>query len=232
MLRVFVDTSIVRYADQERTHLVKQPETFRWGGTLVTAPIVRQVTEHPLEKLNTPQHQHTYEDAKLIPVIDDLAKHGLITLLWHMETMLEYQRNRPFPGPPVPDFIERIQLANCPIYYARMIVSPFEKTDEQLKFLRALKHLGFDEWKRIVGVVADSNNERNQLMDAWHLWSADHNHCEYFLTMDSKLIRSVASRRRKSQLRLVTPSQFLAEFAQLRPAAELERDAWRTLRGT
>lgn len=147
-----------------------------------------------------------------------------------METMLEYQRNRPFPGPPVPEFIERVQLANCPIYYGRMIVSPFEKSDEQLKFLRDLKHRDYDEWKKIVGVVADSNNERNQLMDAWHLWSADHNHCEYFLKMDSKLIRSVASRRRKSQLRLVTPSQFLAEFEQLRPAAQLERDAWQKLR--
>ncbi|WP_233256710.1 hypothetical protein [Opitutus sp. ER46] len=48
--------------------------------------------------------------------------------------------------------------------------------------------------------------------------------------MDSKLIRSVASRKRKTSLRLVTPSQFLAEFESLRPAAELERSAWLKLR--
>jgi hypothetical protein len=117
------------------------------------------------------------------------------------------------------------------MYYGRKIVSPFDNEDQQLLFLKNLKHPGFEKWKKLVEAKAETKNERNQLMDAWHLWSADYDHCDYFLTMDYKLIRSVASRTNDSPLRLTAPKQFLDEFEILRPAAVAELLAWKQIKG-
>jgi len=230
MLRVFVDTSIVRFSETERQHWIVENQSVQWGPTTVASPVHQPVSEFPLEKLNHEQSQKAYRDALLIPKIDDLAKDGLISLCWHKETQWEYLRKRTV-GSAKPSIIDRIGNANCQIYYGRLITSPFKNEDEQLSFLQRLNHSEFEKWKKIVGgAKLGAPGERSQLMDAWNLWSADHNHCDYFLTMDYKLIKSVASRKHSSTLRLVSPSIFLAEFQTLRVAAEAERAAWQKIR--
>ncbi len=225
MIRVFVDTSIARYADRSREVWRKEKQTVRWGPSLQEIEIVRPHTERPLEKLQTEEHAQTYADALLIEQVEALAQAKLIRLCWHFETHWEFVRNKAI-GIPAPPILELIEKANCPIYYSRMIVSPFDNEDKQLEFLRRLNHPDFETWKKLVGAQPGTKRERNQLMDAWHLWSADHNHCEYFLTMDYRLISSIHSRKHERPLRVVAPAQFLEEFKFLRPAAEAELQAW------
>jgi hypothetical protein len=52
---------------------------------------------------------------------------------------------------------------------------------------------------------------RNQLLDAFHLWCAEYNKSDYFLTLDFKLIR-ILGQNRKTRLpvRAVRPSELLA----------------------
>jgi hypothetical protein len=230
MLRIFVDTSIARFADRKREVWLKQKETIRWGKGLQEVEIARPHTFYPLEKLNNEQDAHTYADALLIEKVEDLARAKLITLCWHFETHWEFIRNKTL-GIPAPAILDLIEKANCPIYYGRPLTSPFhDNTDEQLEFLRRLKLSEYEKWKKLVGgAEPNTKRERNQLMDAWHLWSADHNHCEYFLTMDYTLIRSVGSRKNDSKLRVVAPTQFLDEFKHLQPAAEVELAAWKKI---
>ena len=63
-------------------------------------------------------------------------------------------------------------------------------------------------------------------MDAWNLWTAEHNHFEYFLTMDYKLIKSIASRNIKHELRICAPNQLVNELKILLPALKKEKRAW------
>jgi len=229
MIRIFVDTSIVRFADRERELWLKQKSTVRWGPTTQKIEIIVPHTERPLEKLNTGEHAQAYADARLIERVEELAKAKLIVLCWHLETHLEYIRHRPL-GISAPPILDLIEPAHCPIYYGRMLVSPFDHEDKQLEFLRGLQHPEFEKWKALVGARPGTKRERNQLMDAWHLWSGDHNHCDYFLTMDYRLIESVRARKCTSPMRIVAPTQFLEEFGLLRPAAEAALAAWRQIR--
>ena len=57
-----------------------------------------------------------------------------------------------------------------------------------------------------------AKRERNQLMDAWNLWTAEHNGCDYLLTTDYRLIRSINSRKVDTALKIVTPTEFLKVY--------------------
>ncbi len=57
---------------------------------------------------------------------------------------------------------------------------------EQYNFLRSLDHGRFLELRRICGAEQGQKVNRNQLLDAFHLWCAEFNRCEYFLSLAAR----------------------------------------------
>lgn len=167
------------------------------------ASVLQKVELSPLEALNTPNHQKTYQEALACSYIEDLARKGIVTLVWGLETHLETVLKSPF-SEPNPSIISLIQGAEAPIHYTRPL-SP----DSRLAFLRGISNRLFDKWKQALGVVTDSTRETNQLMDAWHLWTAEHNNCDYFITADQKMIKSNKSRKITTEMAIVSPTEFI-----------------------
>ena len=53
--------------------------------------------------------------------------------------------------------------------------------EEQFNFLRSLQHDRFPELQRNTGAYqGEAEINRNQLLDAFHLWCSEHNACGFF----------------------------------------------------
>ena len=84
---------------------------------------------------------------------------------------------------------------------------------EQLHFLSSLSNSRFLELQKATGAYqGDKPRNRNQLLDAFHFWCAEHNECDFFLTLDFKLIRVFSLSRTTSTVRLIRPSELLTEL--------------------
>jgi hypothetical protein len=66
----------------------------------------------------------------------------------------------------------------------------------------------FLELQKITGAFQGKRGvQRNQLLDAFHLWCAEHNKCDFFLSLDFKLATHTKGR---VPVLIVRPSQLLA----------------------
>jgi hypothetical protein len=96
-----------------------------------------------------------------------------------------------------------------------------KKVDHQFDFLCSLKHERFVELQRATGAFQgeDQLPNRNQLLDAFHLWCAESANAKYFLTMDDKLAKVVAkSKKVTPNVTLVRPRNLLAALIVARPS--------------
>ena len=92
----------------------------------------------------------------------------------------------------------------APITYSRVVFGgPSDFRVLQFDFLAKLKSQRFVELQRVTGAYqGDRGLNRHQLLDAFHLWCAEHNRCDYFLTLDFKLIRMLRSRQSSVRVRV------------------------------
>lgn len=225
MLRGFLDNCVIRNSQAVRREWGEVLETINWGGQEFTLPIQRSHDRFPTEKFRA-TNPEAFRDAQSIGGIERLARWRLVRLFWHFELRWEFLARRKIDQGAV-TITEQLEEAHCPLFYGRIVAEAFSKTDHQLEFLRGLRHPRFDEWKEASGVIAGSRRERNQLLDAFHLWTAEHNWCDYFVTMDYALIQTVARSHLKTAMRLAPPRAFLRAARLHVPAALFERCAWR-----
>jgi len=105
-----------------------------------------------------------------------------------------------------------IEQADAPIRYERILMGAgFDAEVLQLRFLVGIKSPRFIELQKVTGAMQGNGKYcLRQLLDAFHIWCADHNCCDFFLTLDFSLIRMVAKHRFKLPLPvLVRPSELL-----------------------
>jgi hypothetical protein len=101
---------------------------------------------------------------------------------------------------------------DAPVRYGRiMFEANSDYKEEQFRFLSSIKHNRFHELQRITGAYqGEGKLNRNQLLDAFHLWCAEHNECNFFLTLDFKLAKVIAKSTAKPKVSVVKPSEVLA----------------------
>jgi hypothetical protein len=76
--------------------------------------------------------------------------------------------------------------------------------------LRKLEHKRFRDLQRITGAYqGEGKPNRNQLLDAFHLWCAEHNGSDFFLSLDFKLAKIIERSISKPMVAVVRPSQLL-----------------------
>ena len=105
-----------------------------------------------------------------------------------------------------------VEQVEAPVKYGRVIIGGNQDAKEmQFNFLSRLNHKRFTELQKLTGAYQGPGKlNRNQLLDAFHIWCAEHNECEFFLTLDFKLIRIVTNNRSyNSTVKLVRPSELL-----------------------
>jgi hypothetical protein len=160
-------------------------------------------------------------EAELLPNVAALAKSGLVIFAISIETQIELSE--------IPDLDSETgyfygaprEIVEPPVKYSRILYGGIEHPVEaQLRFLSSLKDRRFLELQRITGAYQGQGKiNRNQLLDAFHLWCAEHNRCDFLLSLDFKLARMIERAKSKPLVRVVRPSQLL-QAVQAGAAAE------------
>ena len=208
--KVYLDTTVLKFSATYLPRFFPRQKTISWGGR------TQQLTVHDYGYLNpndSIRNNPTLKrEAELLPRVAELAKGRRIVCMIQMETELESwglpnmdSRLGSFYGAPI-DHVE------APVRYGRIVAGGLNEDPRkaQLRFLMSLRHRRFAELQRITGAYQGPGRiQRNQLLDAFHIWCAEHNRCDFFLSLDFKLQKVAALAKHKPFVRIVTPSELL-----------------------
>ena len=201
--KVYLDSTVLKFS-------ATLEQTIDWGGRAHTVTVHDEGFLNPNDGITN--NPNLKAEAELFPVIASLAREGRVSCVVESETELEVwglpkmdSEDGPFYGAPV-------KRVDAPFEYGRVVFAAGERAEEmQFEFLSSITHTRFLELQRITGAYQGPGKlQRNQLLDAYHIWCAEHNRCEYFLCLDFKLQKVIARSPKKPFVSVVTPSELLA----------------------
>lgn len=208
--KVYIDTNVLKFSATQLPRLRPRQQKINWDSR------VHEITVHDLTYINPNvfiKNPELKAEAELLPELAEAGKCGQVKYVIQIETSFEGwgipnmdSVTGKFYGTPY-------ETADAPIKYGRIIAGGLDDPmDMQFEFLANIKSRRFVELQKITGAYqGEGNLNRNQLLDAFHLWCAEHNKCDYFLTLDFKLIRVLRQNRKlQLQVEVVRPSELLA----------------------
>jgi len=211
MLNVFLDTNVLKFSIEKITRLVPRNQTLTLNGKDIVTKVYR-ITDIPVhEKVRN--QKELYNEIKLLATVAELAKQQKINICTHFETIVELlglpntwgRKKGYFDG------IE-IKKIKAPIEYSRIlgrIDMPAKET--QIEFLKGIEDGRFKELQIATGAYqGEKGINIKQMLDAFHIWCAEHNKCDYFLTLDFSLIKHMKIQKRcKPDVELIIPSELI-----------------------
>jgi len=210
-IKVFLDTCVLKSSIVSLTRFVPRGERPSLNGKGKGSPIYRIADICPHDKI---KDKGLYKEIKLLSQIATLAKEQKIELLTQFEAILElwglpdtFGRRRTYF-----DEVE-IKKVGAPIEYSRVFAFPnIGPKNSQFNFLESINDERFAELRRATGAYQGENSlNRNQLLDAFHIWCAEYNNCDFYLTLDFKLIKHLNNQKKYTiKTRIVRPSELLS----------------------
>lgn len=208
---VLLDTNVFKFAATELVRYVGRPQTLQWGPLTISDVVYSEQTLNPNDRI---RNEELKAEAELLPAVAAKGMGGRAKFVISAEGQYE-QWGLPNLDSEIGVFYGAgVEVIEAPIQYARVMGGlGIDGREEQLRFLSSIAVPRFRELQRATGAYQGNNpTNKNQLLDAFHLWCAEHNSCEFLLTLDFKLIRVVASSRIATPVRLVKPSELLREL--------------------
>ena len=188
-IKCFLDTSILKFSIVSLTRLVPRRQNLLLNNKEIKPRTYKIANICPHDKI---KNEDLYKEIKLLLQIANLAKEGEIELFTHFETIFELwglpdtfgQRKTYF------DDVE-IKKVHAPVEYSRVFILPgIDPKDSQFQFLKGINDARFTELQKATGAYQGKDKfNRNQLLDAFHIWCAEHNNCDFYLTLDLTLIK-------------------------------------------
>lgn len=206
-MKIYVDSNIVRHAATKYRTM-----DIYFGGAKPGQALVRYGPIEVLKK-KPADDKRLRKEIKLLKRLSKKIKKVGSSLVMDRQTFLEIKRAGRFRSDYF--FGSEIEFSNPPPvqYYLSFVPSWMNTgpTDNQFhNFLSTLKHPRFMELAKYAGALQGKRKKYNQLADAYWLWCAESNQCNYFLTLDTKLINSFSTAKRLTFMPiLVTPSELL-----------------------
>ena len=210
--KVYIDTNIFKFSATKLPRLIPRVQKTNLAGVEQEIIIHDFIDVDPNENISNTVLK---DEARLLSELSSLGDQGLVRFLIQMETELESWGLPNMDSKSGKFYGVHLEKVDAPVVYGRVIAGGFESPEErQFKFLSGLKHKRFIELQKLTGAYqGKQKTNRNQLLDAFHIWCAEHNECDYFLTMDFKLIKVVSqSKRINLGVKLVRPSELLAQL--------------------
>lgn len=208
-VKIYLDTNVYKFSATELPRFRVEMKEVHWGGRTFTLPLHTPVVINPNDRLD--ENSEINAEALLLPTVASLGKEGVVHFLISIETQVELSF--------VPNLDSRTgyfynaprTIVEPPMRYERILYGGIEDPKQaQCAFLKRLRDPRFLELRKMCGAEQGNHVNRNQLLDAFHLWCAEHHDCDYFLSLDFKLARMTANSRKKLRCHVVRPSELLA----------------------
>ena len=207
-MKILIDRNIERNAIAFGTAIERR--TVQWGDTTIVADL-------PARKRNEPRDDECFrrENIPYIATVARLARDNKIQLFQSPELMMERMRHRADKGGFAGlNLLEGIGLKTVTTPVDRLVVITSRgqnigtTEDEQNEFFRTIKHPRYKEFcKALNGAHID---------DAFHVWTAEAENLDCFLTMDTKFLRPWRQVERKlnSKVKVLTPKELCELFGE------------------
>jgi predicted nucleic acid-binding protein len=204
LISVYLDTNILKFFSNNSVLTFEEKSSnLKWGDKVIENKIYELTNKNKnIEKSN---------DKKLlndIKEIENIFDNKFLEFYMNLETKIESMRILNI----VNNLNIKINDAKPPIVYSRILFSYKEENKKlQTDFLKNIDNQRFLDIQKVVGAYQGKREiNENQLLDAWHLWCAEYNKCDYFLTMDYKLKRIIDnSRNFFIDVKVITPQKLL-----------------------
>lgn len=212
--KVLLETNVLKFAATKIPRLIPvNKETRNSQGEVTGFLLYEPGYINPNDKI--PDSAPLKAETELLPRIADLAKKGEIELFLHKESMFEgwglknmNSATGRFYNAPMTD-------AKAPIEYGRVLFRPGMKADDWAKqFFLGIQDKRYVALAKIAGAYQGKNGwNLNQLRDAFYVWCAEHNGCDYMLTLDFNLIKAIErDKKHNVKVKVVKASQLLAQL--------------------
>lgn len=209
---VYLDTNVFKFSATQLPRLKPRVQTINWGDIEQDVTVHDFVEVNPNEGISNPELS---AEAEVLPKLAELGKKGFVRYLIQAETLFESwgipnldSKSGPFYGAP-------IEHVEAPVQYERVMIGGHQDPKEmQFDFLSRLRNKRFKQLQKITGAYQGPGKlNRNQLLDAFHIWCAEHNDCEFFLTLDFRLIKVVdTGGADRVEVNLVRPSELIKQL--------------------
>ena len=205
---VFLDTNVFKFSATALRRYVGRRQTTQWGPLKVDSVVYAEQLLNPNDKIQNPQLK---AEADLLPAIAKLGLQRRAHFVISDEAKYEQWGLPGLDSVTGLFFGASVGMVDAPITYARVMGGlGIDGRLEQLRFLSEIPDKRFLALQKAAGAYqGKESRNRNQLLDAFHLWCAEHNRCEFFLTLDFKLKRVLTASRAQLHVQVVTPSEFL-----------------------
>ena len=220
---VYIDANVFKFSATALFRLFPRTQLVEFAdGHVITHDYYEPRYVNPNEKIKDGNLRH---EADLLESVATLIKAGWLDAVTHIETHFETWGLRNIDSWTGRFYHAPIESVNGPIRGGRMLLaSGRDPTQMQRSYLSKIKHPRFIAIQKITGAYQGLGRYSwNQLMDAFALWCAEYNQCDYFLTLDFKLIRQV--KRSGDFMRkpsLVRPSDLLQRIEDGRIDANIQ----------
>lgn len=207
--KVYIDTCVLKASSTQLLRLRPRQKQINWGGHVFETTVHDFININPNDSITNPELK---KEAELLPELAEAGKNGRVKYVTQTETLIESW------GLPKMDSATGIfynapyYMVDAPIRYSRVICGGLDHPKErQFAFLSSIKAKRFIELQKMTGAYQGNRGlNESQLLDAFHIWCAEHNRCDYFLTLDFKLIRVVRQTKKPLHVKVVCPSELLA----------------------
>lgn len=204
LISIYLDTNILKFYSNNSVSTFKEKSSnLKWGDKVIENKIYELTNKNKnIEKLTDKELLNN------IKKIENIFDNKLLEFYMNLETKIEVMRILS----KVNNLNIKINDAKAPIIYSRTLFSYKEEDKKlQIDFLKNIHNQRFLDIQKVVGAYQGKKEiNENQLLDAWHLWCAEYNKCDYFLTIDCKLKRIIDnSKNFFMDVKVVTPKILL-----------------------
>ena len=209
--KVYVETTVLKASATRLRRLRQRKQIINWGGKIHETVVHDIVYVNPNESIKNAEMK---AEVELLPTLADAGKRGEVQYVIQMETLFES-----LGIPKMDSETGRFYGAPCkeveaPIEYSRVLVGfDLDAKEMQFNFLSSISNKRFLELQKMTGAYQGPGKlNRNQLLDAFHIWCAEHNKCDYFLTLDFKLVNMLRMQKRNILSEVVKPSELIKKI--------------------
>jgi len=211
MRTVFLDTSALRHAADRRIVPTTYQKTITWGGRQHAVELVRWTAIDPNRKLA----EEFRKQLLLLPLFAHLSRCGRLALVTHHEVHWELAGLPPSHDSRGLFYGAELGDAPDPFHYGRVLAGPlFDADTAWLRILSEINDPDFLRLQKLTGARQGDVIIGHQMLDAFHLLTAERAHVDFFLTTDLGLVRAARSQRRHAaKVAVVDPKGLLGALA-------------------